>query len=512
MTAPADVEDIVRDTLGGLGAGAEAPWPEPVIDILNRSSAPPPPLPMAVFGDFWGRWLEDAAESSNAPVDYVALPLLIAASSLLGNARWVVAWRGWAEPPVLWGASVGNPSSGKTSGATPIMRGVMGEIERHLGRDFPDKLKAWQEIASVARAINKQWEKDVARAVKNGEAMPPRPNEAIAPPKPVMPRARVIDSTIEKLTEILAGTPKGLLCVRDELSAWLLNLSRYANGGSDRPFWLEAWSGGPMRIDRVKNPEPIFVSHLSLALFGTVQPDRLDDLLADSDDGLVSRFLWVWPASRPFRQPTRDADIAAAVRCLTRLADLRMAETEGGELLPSYVHLADDARAVIEDFGREAQERERAASPLVKSTLGKARGQVLRLAITLEYLWWSASDPAAPEPDRVSRRAVQAAAALVDGYFLPGAARVFGDCAVSSEERNMRTLANWIVQQRPERVNVSLIRDTARLSGLRESDSIKQACRNLEEAGWLRAAPFTGQAGRPRGDYLVNPRLWEAIP
>ena len=143
MTAPADVQDIVREALGGLGADADAPWPEPVIDILNRSSAPPPALPLAVFGDFWGRWLEGAAESTNAPVDYVALPLLVAASSLLGNARWVVAWRGWAEPPVLWGASVGNPSSGKTSGATPIMRAVLGEIEHHLARDHPEALKSW---------------------------------------------------------------------------------------------------------------------------------------------------------------------------------------------------------------------------------------------------------------------------------------------------------------------------------------------------------------------------------
>ena len=76
----------------------------------------------------------------------------------------------------------------------------------------------------------------------------------------------------------------------------------------------------------------------------------------------------------------------------------------------------------------------------------------------------------------------------------------------------MRTLAAWLVHQRPERINVSLIRDAARLTGLRESDPIKQASRALEEAGWLRAAPFTGQAGRPRGDYLVNPRLWEMIP
>ncbi len=494
------------------GRRADEPWPDPVRDILRRSASPPPVLPMAVFGDFWAGWLEDAAESSNAPVDYVALPLLIAASALLGNARWVVAWPGWAEPPVLWGASVGAPSSGKTSGAAPVMRGIMSAIERHIGKDYPQALSEWKETASICQAVEKQWEKDVAKAIKNQAAVPPRPNEAIVLAKPILPRARAMDITIEKLSEVLASTPKGVLCMRDELSAWLLNLCRYANGGSDRPFWLEAWTGGPMRIDRVKSPDPIFVPHLSLALFGTVQPDRLQDLLKEGDDGLVSRFLWTWPNVRTFRQPTRQADIGAAVAALMRLADLRMGETESGDSAPSYICLEPAARRVIEDFGADMQARERTAAPLVQSTLGKARGQCLRIAITLEYLWWAADETASPEPDRVSARAVQAAAGLMDGYSLPMAFRVLGDSAISTEERSARTLATWIFQTRPEAINVSLIRDTARLPGLRESDPVKMACRFLEDAAWLRPTPLSGRNGRPRGDYLINPRLWEAAP
>ena len=37
-------------------------------------------------------WLEAAAEVKSAPVDYVALSLLTAASAVIGNARWAVVW------------------------------------------------------------------------------------------------------------------------------------------------------------------------------------------------------------------------------------------------------------------------------------------------------------------------------------------------------------------------------------------------------------------------------------
>jgi hypothetical protein len=264
-----------------------------------------------------------------------------------------------------------------------------------------------------------------------------------------------------------------------------------------------------MQIDRVKNPAPVFVSHLSIALFGTVQPDRLEEVFRDADDGLCSRFLWTWPNPRPFRQPKREADIGAAVERLKRLAALPLDDSEG-ELAPRCIPLEAEGQAVLEDFAREMQARENGAAPLMKSTIGKARGQALRLAITLEFLWWAAArDPREPEPSRISTPAMEAATGLMDAYFLPQAERVFGDAAISADERNARTLAGWIIKMKPEIVNISAIRDTARLPGLREAARVKAACQFLVEASWLRPAPLAGVLGRPRGDFLVNPRLKE---
>lgn len=484
-------------------------WQKPAMEILNRSAAPAPDLPLDVFGRFWGPWIARTAEGANAPPDYVAMPLLATASALIGNARWAHAWGTWAEPPALWCGSVGNPSSGKSSGASTVIRDVLRTVEQHMARNYPAEAERWAEVEAVARAALKQWEKDVAKALKAGEAVPSKPDAATIPPKPVRPRASVSDATIEVLGPLLSSLPKGLLNLRDEMAGWLQNLSRYSNGGTDRPFWLEAYNGGPYQVDRQKYPVPLFISHLTLPAFGTIQPDRLSDILGGADDGLASRFLWAWPATvRRFGKPRDNGDPHQAARVLQRLADLQMPTNPEGSPIPSYVRLDDSAQLVLIDFGQAMQEQEQAAQGLLKSSIGKARGQALRLSLILEFLWWVEEDR--PEPERISRSAMEAAAGLMDAYFLPMAGRVLGDASIPEDERNARTLAVWIRNTRPEVVNVSAIRDGARLPGLRDSDAVKSACRFLKEAHWLVDSPLTGKSGRPKGDFLVNPEVWSA--
>ncbi|HWX50542.1 MAG TPA: DUF3987 domain-containing protein [Roseomonas sp.] len=487
------------------------PLRPPSLAILTRSTILAPAFPLQTLGPFWGHWCATAAEGANAPPDYVTLPLLVAASALIGNARWAQAWPGWAEPPILWGGSVGNPSSGKSPGAAPVMRDVLGRVEMHMARDYPAEMERWETRASVAKAALKQWEKDVARAIKAGDQpMPDKPDAATMPPKPSRPRASVSDATQEALAGVLHHQPKGVLHVRDELSGWLLNLGRYANGGTDRPFWLEAWNGGRHRVDRQKHPEPIILDHLAVATFGTIQPDRLGEVFDGADDGLAGRFLWVWPeASGVFGRPGRAAEIRPAADALTRLADLQMGRDEASRAVPLMTPLDDDAAPRLIAFAQEMQRAERSAHGLLKTTLGKARGHALRLALVLEYLWWGGRDT--NQPVSISAEAMAAAVTLMREYFLPMARRVLGDAAIPREEMHARTLAEWIADTRPERVNVSAIRDEARLPGLRESEPVKAACRYLLEAGWLIEAPMTGKRGRPRGEYLVSPLLAAAL-
>lgn len=486
---------------------AAAVPPEPSMSLIAPSRHPCPKLPLALLGWFWANWVLCAAAGANAPPDYVVVPLLIAASALIGNARWVNVWPGWSEPPVLWGASVGNPSSGKSPGAVAV-RMALAEIQREFDRCFPAAKKEWDEKQSVAQTVTKRWKRDVEQASERGEPIPARPEAAVLAPEPNRRRVSVQDVTVEEFADILSHQPKGVLYHRDELAGWLLNMSRYSNG-NDRPFWLEAWTGGSYQVDRRNRAEPVLLDHLSSAVFGTIQPDRLGDLLSGPDDGLISRFFWAVPDPVPFARPAMSADIAAAAKALRRLAELCMPEDADGRPRPLYIPLAADAVELIEQFALEIQERETEAHGLFKSALGKARGQAARLALVLEFLRWCAED--ASEPTEVTRDAVEAACTLMREYFLPGAVRVLAEASVPQEERNARSLATWIAATRPGKVNVSAIRDDARIPGLRKTEAVKAASSYLCDAGWLVPVEPTGRGGRPRGDFIVNPRLWAAL-
>ena len=74
------------------------------------------------------------------------------------------------------------------------------------------------------------------------------------------------------------------------------------------------------------------------------------------------------------------------------------------------------------------QDRQELTGGLLRSAIGKMRGQALRLALGLEFLWWCGGNDIKP-PTVISDRAFAAAAHLVGDYFLPMAERVYGDAA-----------------------------------------------------------------------------------
>ena len=86
---------------------------------LTASAAPP--LPLHLFGEAWAAWIADAAEAKGCPPDFVALPLVAVTGAMVANARRASPWPGWVEPPIIWQASVGLPSSGKSPGYDAVI-------------------------------------------------------------------------------------------------------------------------------------------------------------------------------------------------------------------------------------------------------------------------------------------------------------------------------------------------------------------------------------------------------
>jgi Protein of unknown function (DUF3987) len=499
-------EEIVRKKKSN-GGGEEPPWGTPDLGVLRLHRRPPPPLPIEVFGEAWQRWIVNAAEAASCPVDFVGAILIASVSVLIGHARWAQATPGWTEPPHLWVGAAGDSGDGKSPGADCLLRDVLPEIERRMCADFPDRLREWRASVEFAKAAEEKWQKEVRDAHKRGAA-PPLPPDAVSSPEPQSPRLRQNDVTMERVAIIMAtAAPKGVLVIRDELAGWIAGMTSYNDAG--RAFWLESYGGRPYRVERQKYPEPIVIPRLAVGVYGTTQPDPLAQIMREVDDGLLARILWLWPDPVEFHLGRKPPGVEWAIGAFDRLREL---DLQGADNTPQpiMVPLSSEASAEMEGFAREMQDRKTMAGGLLRSAYGKARGQALRLALNIEYLWWSAKDGMAPPPRMISLDAFAAAAHLVADYFIPMAERVYGDAAATTSERNAATLARWVFKTRPTEVHVRHLQRTVRLPGLKMADDIHAAAAVLVEADWLRPPPGKIHGvERGRAAYSINPRLWE---
>jgi uncharacterized protein DUF3987 len=278
-------------------------WSDPDILLISDDQMPPPAFDWETVPPTWRDCLRDMSETTGAVVDYIFLSLLVTASSIVGNARRVSPWGGWVEQPHLWGAAVGNPSSMKSPALKPF-KNACRAIEKTEAPAHEKELRKWESKVEAAKAAADLWKSKVKDAVNNSKEPPEKPANANEPERPPPPRILISDATTEAAVHLLAHNPRGLTLGRSELAGWLGQLDRYGGAGSDRAFYIEAWDGQSHVADRVKDKGvPVRVPFASLAIIGTIQPDKLREVYSAADDGLVARFIFIWPEPIPPRRP-----------------------------------------------------------------------------------------------------------------------------------------------------------------------------------------------------------------
>ena len=325
-----------------------------------------------------------------------------------------------------------------------------------------------------------------------------------------MPCLSLADTTVERLAVILANQPRGTLMARDELSGWLMGMTRYAGGGSDRPFWLEAYVGRFHRVERMGR-DPVLISRLSVGVTGSIQPDRLRSLLVKSDDdGLLARFLPIWPDPAPLRRPTVAPDEAFIARALERLHTLQFVTGETDELQPLVLPFKDEARDLLDAFRQTVRDWENRAEGLMLSFIGKLPGLTVRLALILAHLDWLAGETS--EPREIGIAPFDRAAHLEEAYALPMARRAYGDAALPRTDRAALRLVETIRDYGwPQFTS----RDVLRLDrpGLGSAAELNPVLAVLETNGVLRAVepPPGPRGGRPMRLYTVNPAVHRSL-
>jgi hypothetical protein len=322
--------------------------------------------------------------------------------------------------------------------------------------------------ARVAQAYQhrlREWE-EIPKEQKKNTQKPQPPKRYIAN-----------DTTVEKLGEILARSPKGILVKSDELAGWIGSMERYSRnaGFSDRAFWLQARDGGTYRVDRINRGE-ISIENLSVSIIGAIQPARLAELHKLTSDGLLQRFVPVLmrSASKPHDRRSEDDEYGKLVREMYLAA-------------PARLIMTDDALVVMGRLRDRLFDLEQAAEGLAPG-LDVFAGKLPNVCGSLALILHMADAPTQAIADPVGERTVEKVERLVGDFILPHAYEFYRLGAASEQ---LRTIASWILTSGLSRILPSdLTRNVACLRGLSLFD-VNQRVSPLVAGGWLLPADKT---------------------
>ncbi|WP_458070646.1 YfjI family protein [Rhodanobacter sp. BL-MT-08] len=448
-------------------------------------------------------WCVDAAEGLSVPLDFTAVPAMVALSGTIGRCIGIAMKRheSWHELPILWGCVVGRPSSGKSPALAPSRR-MLDRLARVEREAHEVAMREHEKKLLIADALRANAKKAIQRALAKGDLDTATAAAGNALPDggpPIEPRLVVNDVTIEKLGELLNANPRGLVQCRDELAGWLATLDREGRGG-DREFWLECWNGtGAYTVDRIGRGT-VRVEACAVSILGGMQPGKLSEYVRGairggfSDDGLMQRFqLAVYPDLPPSwtysDRPTDQASEARAWATFQRLRGLDPgavgAQSLDGIDVP-ILRFDDEAQELLVSWMSSLMHRLRIGDEpaWLESHLSKFRALAGRLALVLHL----ADDRRGP----VS--AATLATALRWCEYLEGHARRI----YSPASDNSVTIAHAILKKRQKLPEGFTARDIQRhaWSGLEERDAIVLGLERLVEHGYLvESVAQTG--GRP---------------
>jgi hypothetical protein len=524
---PADNKAVERGRHHGgheknLTRGIEQPradahsWDDPDWTLLDDRRGELPDFPVDVLTPAWQEWLLRACHGAGVRPEHVAVPLISVASSLIGTARRVRASTSWSEPMTLWACVVADSGDRKTPGLN-VTRRALDLIEKSNSAATSAKRLAHATLAQKAKEVIKQWKQDREAALKASPPRepPPMPIDAIDPGNFIEPRLYATDPTIERLAALLQARPRGMVLIRDELAGLFANMRRYS-GGSDRPFWLEAWNGGRHVVERVSGS--IVVEHLLVGVVGSFQPDKLARAFAGDEDGMYGRFLYAWPLAPEYRPLTNEAaevepELQNALTALIRLPS----EDVEGVFASQAVSLSEGAIAAFEEFRKWVDKTKRGLDGHERQWLDKGETVVLRLAGTLAYMAWAIAlgAPSANgldaitgclEPKTIDERSMKAAIRLWRDFFWPHARAALRQIGLSDRHREERRAMRWIKAQRKKEVSREEIRREALAQKL-DAEQTQGLLDGLEKAGWVKK-DTTKTGGRSKHRWTINPRLF----
>jgi hypothetical protein len=468
-----------------------------VSDAHAMAPSPPQseyrPFPTEHLPEPVASFISNACEAVGCDPSFVALPLLSALASAIGNTRRIELKRGWSEPAILWTAIIGDSGTKKSPGMEVALQPIK-ERQRKAMRDHEEAKRQYD-------AQMKQYEKDLNQWKKKGQGEDP-PAE---PEPPVAERCWCDDATVEAVAVLLLNRWRGLLMVRDELAGWLGGFDRYAqNKGGDAAKWLEMHGGRSMMVDR-KTSDTLYIPRAAVSITGGIQPEPLKRALGDEhrENGLAARLLLAMPPRKAKRwteaeiDPDQENAIAAVFETLFGLAP---DTDDDGESQPKLLKLTPGGKhAWVEFYNAHADEQAELRGDLA-AAWSKLEGYAARLSLVVHLTRWAAGDSTLADTDAIDEHSVNAGVALSQ-WFGQEAKRIYAELWHGEKGRRTRELIK-LIQRRGGSISASeLVRSKRGIGDVGDAGFELDALANAGYGRWEQ--PPQRGPGRPPAERLV---------
>lgn len=486
---------------------------DPDMSLIVDSIVKAPAFPLEIFPAPVANRLNALSDAMTVPLDFIVAGFLGATSTAIGNRRIVRVNRTFTQPLVFWGLAIGGPSVKKSPGIN-YFRNTLAEIEKTVMVAYRGAKEAWDKKVAAINIGRKQLDAIRAKSEEQFDA-DDYPDNLQYPPKPIRRDILIENVTPEGIVSVMSTNPYGLGLFSEELSQTLENFDKF--GG--RPFFLKAYDASFEKVIRVKyGDEPITIERAFIAVAAAVQPEVLASITSaeqSKDDGLSARFAPFWPDY--VHMPLRDEEIDVGDWARPILENLLQLETrQPGQ--PEELVFTEEARLHYNEWSNARELAELGVNARLGGILGKAGGQVVRMAAMLELITWAYGNDgfdSVDVPKEVSLDNLKRAIRYREDYLKPMQMRLFQRSVESEEMMNARALANWVVENDADEFNFKAIRRGIGLKGMgrgRENDVLNDATNQLATFGWVQIVERAeGKKGRPVKRFMVNPRVHELL-
>jgi hypothetical protein len=232
-------------------------------------------FPLSVFPKEIQEVVEKAKETLNYPIEFTASSILYATSIAVGNTHRVLIKNGFEQAPIIYLCLVAPSGSVKSHPLEFAIKPLQSADEKSFNQ-YKLAIDAYN-LAKMEASKNK--DESGSQVLK----------------RPFWTKYLISDYTPEALYSVHANNLRSIGVYIDELAGWFKNFERY-NKNSQQEFWLSAWSGKQISIDR-KMTDSILITNPFISVAGTIQTALLTEITKENRgrNGFIDRILFVAP-------------------------------------------------------------------------------------------------------------------------------------------------------------------------------------------------------------------------